>query len=480
MKTDRMGTHSFLFLILTHFLLLTHFLYAQDKIIHHYTVRISEDLQTLYVEACFGNIAFYHLYAGSNLSAANTKNIRLNNHFKTRKYSADNYELALHQNAANTTLYYEFDLGQVKNRSRWNSSGKNSQFLRIPPDRWLWRPLELEENEEIHVTFDFPKNVYYSVPWQKIGLHTHLIDRTPYNWPSAGAFGNLAIDTISVSGCKLAIAAPGGDYPLKRKDLLHWIKNAAASVTNLYGSFPVKNAQVIIIPIGQKNEPVPFGMAIRGGGFSLEFYIDPSRPVEEFIADWTATHELSHSLLPYINRGQMWLSEGMATYYQYILMGRDGRLTETEAWQRIYNGFQKGKDNSPGKSVKITAENMRNYHAYPFVYWTGAALMLKADVALRKNSHSRKSLDRVLKQIQDRHIPATRTWDGREMLVEMDRLAQTSIFMDLYKKYINVTHFPVDTTYWKELGVLISDGEVQLTADAPLAHIRRQIIRGQK
>jgi hypothetical protein len=474
MKSDKIVV-SFLLSI---FLLFSS-LHADNEIIHHYKVRISKNLKTLYVEAHFGDISFYHLYAGSKSAAKHTKNIRLSTPRKTTKYYASNYELKLKRNARNSILHYEFDISAALGKGRHASAYKVGKDIIVPPDLWLWRPYKLEDNEHIKVEFDFPDNIHFSVPWQPTGENTFLIDRTPYDWPAAAAFGTFSVDTVKVPGCRLAVALLDGNYSITRKEILQWIKNAASSVANVYGTFPVKNAQVLIIPGGRKREPVPFGMVVRGGGLSIQFYIDPSRPIEEFIADWTATHELSHSLLPYISREQMWLSEGLATYYQYVLMGRDGRLSERQAWQRIYNGFQKGERNSPGRSVKQTAENMGRYHAYPFVYWTGAAMMLKADVALRKKSKGKKSLDAVLRQIKKNIIPATRTWGGHEMLVEMDDIANTSIFIDLYNEHIYDEEFPVDKAYWKKLGVIIDDGEVRLTDNAPFAHIRKQIIPPQ-
>lgn len=46
----------------------------------------------------------------------------------------------------------------------------------------------------------------------------------------------------------------------------------------------------------------------------------------ELSRDWTATHELSHMLLPYVASRDRWLSESLASYYQNVLRARDGRL----------------------------------------------------------------------------------------------------------------------------------------------------------
>ena len=53
-------------------------------------------------------------------------------------------------------------------------------------------------------------------------------------------------------------------------------------------------------------------------------------------------------LMPYISSRDRWLSEGLASYYQNVLRARDGRLTDTQAWQLLYEGFQRGKKNTNG------------------------------------------------------------------------------------------------------------------------------------
>ena len=63
--------------------------------------------------------------------------------------------------------------------------------------------------------------------------------------------------------------------------------------------------------------------------------MDPDRPLDDLRTDWTATHEFSHLLLPYVSRRDRWLSEGLASYYQNVLRARDGRLSETDAWRKL-------------------------------------------------------------------------------------------------------------------------------------------------
>lgn len=444
--------------------------------IHRYSVSISKDLSTLYVKAQFGDIDFYYLYAGSNSAAELTENMLLSKNGRSKSYNPDDYELWLRWNAANAQLSYQINIAGAIGTGRRSAAQRVGNDISFSPEHWIWRPYQMERNEHIEVEFDFPKDIHFSVPWMPVGKNRYRIDHTPYDWPSAAAFGTFKTDTVFIKGGKLAIAYLGNGYKDSERDLKNWIKQSAESILNVYGSFPREYTQIILIPSNRGSEPVPFGSVVRGGGFSVQFYINPTRPIAEFIADWTSTHELSHGLIPYISRDEAWLSEGLATYYQYLLMGRDGRLNEQQMWQRIYNGFQKGIQGSRGKTLKITAENMREYRAYRNVYWSGAAMLLRADVALRLESNSTKSLDWLLQKVKEKYLPETRTWGGREMFLKMDELAGSSVFKRIYDTCILSEDFPVDEAYLKKLGIVIEDGMVVLRDEGEWAAVRKGML----
>ena len=70
--------------------------------------------------------------------------------------------------------------------------------------------------------------------------------------------------------------------------------------------------------------------------------VDTSHDLDAFLDSWTASHELSHLLLPYISRREAWLGEGFASYYQNVLRARAGMLSQREAWQKLHAGFERG------------------------------------------------------------------------------------------------------------------------------------------
>ena len=125
---------------------------------------------------------------------------------------------------------------------------------------------------------------------------------------------------------------------------------------------------------------------MRGGGVAAEFFVDETRSLDSFREDWTAAHELSHMLLPFVTRNDRWLSEGLASYYQNVLRARDGRLSEEQAWQKLHSGFERGRAGS-GSSSEAKASSS-GWGSIMHIYWSGAAIMLMADSELRMLSDS--------------------------------------------------------------------------------------------
>ena len=249
----------------------------------------------------------------------------------------------------------------------------------------------------------------------------------------------------------------------QRSKFTDWIKQSADSVAGVLGEFPQKDVQVLIIPIGPRSEAVPWAHVIRGGGGAVEFFVDESRPLEEFKEDWVATHELSHLLLPLITRKDRWLSEGLASYYQNVLRARDGRLTEQQAWQRLNSGFERGRSGTRGV--------MR-------VYWSGAAILLKADSQLRALTDGQQSLDTALADLHECCFEGTRSWKAREMFTELDRLTGFDVFSELLQEQLNGKNFPDVSTTYSKLGVVLKSGDIILDAKAPWSRIRQDIMTG--
>lgn len=142
---------------------------------------------------------------------------------------------------------------------------------------------------------------------------------------SSATAGARYVEAESV-GTTLQIRFAGPLAESKADAVVRWLQDVAADLTHVYGRFPLEQIGIVVIPrrsgSRESRSPVPFARVTRSGKETIELYIDADRPIGEFYADWTLTHEFSHLMLPRISWRQRWISEGFASYYQNVQIGR--------------------------------------------------------------------------------------------------------------------------------------------------------------
>ena len=246
-------------------------------------------------------------------------------------------------------------------------------------------------------------------------------------------------------GTTLQIRFAGPVEAPRADEIVRWLRDVAADVGHVYGRFPVGRLGIVVIPhqSGSRNagSPVPFARVTRRGQETVELYINPDRPMSEFYTDWTLTHEFSHLMLPRISWRQRWISEGFASYYQNVLMARAGHYSTHTALQKLSAGFERGRGSRPQLSPNEAAQEGIRTARYK-IYWSGAAIALLADVALREQSLGKESLDVILGRFQQCCLPSRRRWSGQEFFEKLDTLAMKPVFMPLYRRYANARGFP--------------------------------------
>ena len=251
----------------------------------------------------------------------------------------------------------------------------------------------------------------------------------------------------------ISFAEPVADH--KAAALTSWLQAVAAGMENVYGRFPLPHVRVRVVPerrgLSGGDSPVSFGRVTRNGGEMIELFVNLDRPIEDFYADWTATHEFSHLLLPRISYKQRWISEGFASYYQNVLMARNDSYTTDQALKKLSEGFARGRASRPELSPNQAAREGVSKARYK-IYWSGAAIALLADVELRQRSGGRESLDVVLGRFQECCLPSRRRWSGTELFTKFDSLIDEPVFMPLYRRYADTKGFPeIERTLQLEL-----------------------------
>jgi hypothetical protein len=449
--------------ILLSFMLASGHAWAAGRV-HHYHVTVAPELDSLQVQA--------QLSSPVSQLRSRDREARRNTHDVIDCDAGGRLEVrgrTLLSRSA-TCIQYEFDLTAER------PSRRRSFLLQFPDNRlvspasWLWLP-RLDADTEIRVSFDLPEGVNVSVPWLPVdsaGENAYRFGTSPASSEAIAVFGDFSYHEIEVPGATLRVTLLQGDEPSNPDDIVSWLRAAAGNLTHVYGRFPNPSPQVIVVPFTSfGNSAVPFGRVIRDGGEAVQFFVDPSRSLQDYLGDWTATHEFSHLLLPYVSGRRKWISEGFASYYQNVLMARSGAYSETKAWQKLHEGFERARAERP------TSPN--NAKSRMMVYWSGAAIALLADVALRQTADD-ASLDTLLDQLQACCLPSERTWDGRELFTKLDELGGTQVLSGLYRRYANRRGMPDLTTLYEQLGIEVREGKVHLDDAAEHANLRQAIM----
>lgn len=442
---------------------------AEDR----YQVKFEPDLGSVIVEACFDGTPPPSLYRHGE-SWRFTEYVRGLDGLSSR--AARPGHLNLSGLSVDSCMEWKVDLNEALAENNHRLALKLNGAILSDADLWFWRD---RERRPIRVELELPPGMSVSTPWKEQTGKEGMVfrpERTPASWSSRIAVGELNIQNVAVKGTHLRLAVVGQVSDSQLSVFGQWMQETAECVASVEGTFPQPMAQILVVAIGKQNEAVPWAHVMRGGGVAAEFFVDETRSLEEFRADWTATHELGHMLLPMVSSRDRWLSEGLASYYQNVLRGRDGRLEEAAAWQKLHAGFERGKRATNGDSL---AEATRSgWGAIMRVYWSGAAMFLKADTRLRILSGGTQSLDTVLSAFQACCLDASRSWRGHELFAEFDRISGYTVFSELYNEHVSDSEFPDLAVTYAQLGLVPGNRTIELDPEAPQSRVRREIMQG--
>ncbi|MDH4073960.1 MAG: hypothetical protein OEV41_12735 [Gammaproteobacteria bacterium] len=441
---------------------------------HRYTVSVDGSLQWLQVEARFGHAvdSVTARSRGASRFLGEVQGCERETSIRMR-----NRRMMLPDGGIRC-LRYTVDLDRAGSENR-NARYLSPQNAIVSPSYWLWRP-ELFDDTTIEIEFSLPDGMSVSVPWRQLddAGRRFQVGRSPESAYAPVVFGDFDFRELEVPGATLRVALIDTRAAIDNDAVMDWVQATANDVSLAYGYFPNPSPQVVVIPVdaGRSASPVPFGRVVRDGGETVELYVDPSRPQRARLDDWTATHEFSHMMLPYLHREHHWISEGFAQYYQNILMARAGAHDEEAAWAKIHAGLERGRDSRPELSPNQAATgSVRS--ARMKVYWSGAALALMADVTLRERSGGKESLDTVLQRLQACCLPSPDTWTGPGLFQKLDSLIAEPVFTLLYRRYADTAGFPDTSEYFERLGIRFDEDRVTLRRHAELADIRSAMTR---
>ncbi len=372
---------------------------------------------------------------------------------------------------------WSIDLDALARAGRWRKpASRVGRDLVFAPGALLLRPALWTSRMDVTVRFVLPEGTRPAVPWPLTRDGSYRLDRYALRLEGTIAVGRFEIERLDAAGARFDVAVLDAPHRASREGIRTWLSKAAGAVAQLSGRFPVDRTLVLVEPVPARTPAVIFGMAMRAGGPHLRLLLASTARDEELVGEWVAVHEMTHLGMAWNYDTEAWFQEGFVTYYQEILRGRAGLLSEQEVWQNLHDGFGRGRRSGGQRTLSRESRVMHRHHTYHRVYWAGAALALRLDVELRRRFPDRWCLDDLM-QLWERMHGGTRGGPatGLALMRAADRRLRQALCVPLATAQLESAAFPDLERLYARLGVQVVGGRVVLRDDAPLASLRRAI-----
>lgn len=468
--------------------------YKPAEQIHDYHVQVDPRLAEIAVTACFDGWPPSRLVTGSRVASDVLIEATAEVDGERRPLRHDRGQMQIPQAVDDGCIRYRVDLGRAMRSMNMGIAARAGDAAVVSPRIWLWRPSTLTEFLDIRLHFDLPEGMRLSGPWREAEgspdrewepvypdgeQSVYHLGHPPAGWDSSMLIGRFERTSLDAGGLRLAVARANGPGEALPPSLVRdWLERGLKAGAAVWGAYPVDQAQAIVVPLDLGERPLAEARVSRAGGMGLLFGMGTEFSADEFREDALIAHEFMHLLHPPVKARHNWLSEGIATYYQYIGLARAGLMEPETAWRRFMTDLDDGRwDRRPGTLLDVSA-GMGERGGADYVYWSGAALMLKADLTLRRRSDGEQTLDDVLARWSEASFDSRRSADGLHVLRRLDEIAgvEEPVFEPLYDDYVLASGFPDIGDELDALGLPQPGEDFALDDDAPLADLRRAIM----
>ena len=273
---------------------------------------------------------------------------------------------------------------------------------------------------------------------------------------------------LDLHGSSVRLDIDGEASPEQRSLIKVWVRKSADAVAHYYCKFPVPDVKIRILIT--EGDEVGGGVTYPGRIPVIQIRLGHQATAAVMMThDWVMVHEMIHLAFPYMDGRHNWMAEGIAVYVESIARVQAGHLPEAQIWRDFAKGLDRAwpKDNS-GFEVSTS---------WGMTYWGGALFCLLADIAIRQQTDNRAGLQEALRAINAAR-DFRRERDFLETLKIGDGATGATVLASQYEAMRN-TPVEVDLpALWAKLGVMLEADRAILDDAAPLAAIRKAIIRG--
>tara|TARA_R110002050_G_scaffold204327_2_gene339748 strand:- start:58885 stop:59745 length:861 start_codon:yes stop_codon:yes gene_type:complete len=219
--------------------------------------------------------------------------------------------------------------------------------------------------------------------------------------------------------------------PSEVTQIKRWLATVNKAVFQTLGQYPF-DLHYYIHRSQRGEEPVPWAHTTRGSKQGVHFHINMNYSLEEFLADWTAQHEISHLSIPFVGSENAWFSEGYATYMQNQVMQSQGIYTEAQVAEKYAERVGKCKSSYQTQlPFPLAADSLKKAWNYPDLYWGGVSFFWKLDKEYQKQYG--KTLNEVITKFTAKGRVNDTT--PKNFCKELDTITNTTLASDLLVQY---------------------------------------------
>jgi len=274
---------------------------------------------------------------------------------------------------------------------------------------------------------------------------------------------------LDIAGAKLQLESQA-QFAVGTPEIIEWVQRSATAIQNYYGHFPTHFLRISLIPVA--GHGVRRGTAFSVGYPRAQVRIELGQDVTaaELRKDWILVHEMAHLALPDTGFEHGWLAEGLATYVEGVAQAQAGDRTAAEVWAAYLKSMPRGLPKAGDRGLDHTYTSDRTY-------WGGAMFCLLADVKIRRRTQNKWGLQDALRAVVRSSGGLRSSWPIQQILKTADSAVGTTVLQDQYAR-MKDNPVRVDLPWiWQSLGIEAAGDSIVFHDDAPLAHIRKTIIR---
>ncbi len=278
----------------------------------------------------------------------------------------------------------------------------------------------------------------------------------------------VTANDITVDGASIHLEFEPGAFRDGGDAVRGWIRRSANIVAGYYGRFPTTRVTVQVI--AEAGDGVHGGKSFANPDAFIRVQLGREVTEAQLLADWVLVHEMTHLALPDTGEAHAWLSEGLATYVEGVARVQGGNRSEADVWSEEIRQMPRGMPQPEDRGLDHT-------HTWGRTYWGGAMFCLLADVEIRKQSHNRLGLQDALRAVARASGGLAADWPIERVLRTGDGAVGTTTLEDLYAQMKDRPVTPDLMSLWQQLGIEPEGSSVRLSDSAPLADVRRAIMR---